>query len=140
MKTFSRILLYAGFLAPLFWLFPAGHAETSASQNAPANELFIGGAGGVYFLADPGELTVEVLKRDLNRNDTRTELRAILVGPDRRVLQEEIIPDDGRPRGSGLGLVQRCRLPANLQKNNSRPCQWAWAFKIEASDATSELK
>ena len=31
-------------------------------------------------------------------------------------------------------------LPANLQKETQRPCQWAWAFKIEASGATGELK
>jgi len=116
MKTFSRILFCAGFLAPLFWQFPASHAETIAAQNAPANELFIGGAGGVYFLAEPGELTVEVVKRDLNRNETRTELRAILAGPDRRVLQEAVIPDDGRPRGSGLGPVQRCRLSTRVER------------------------
>ena len=116
MKIFSRILLGSVFLAPLFWPFPASHAETTVPQNVPANELFIGGAGGVYFLAEPGELTVEVVKRDLNRNDTRTELRAILAGPARQVLQEVVIPDDGRPRGSGLGPVQRCRLSTRVER------------------------
>jgi hypothetical protein len=72
--------------------------------------LLIGGGGGVYFLAEPGELTVEVVKRDRNRSDTRSELRAILAGPDRRVVAEAIIPDDGQPAGSGLGPEQRCRL------------------------------
>ena len=116
MKIFRRILLCSVLLAPLFWPFSASHAETTAAQNAPANELFIGGAGGVYFLAEPGELTVEVFKRDRNRHDIRTELRAILVGPDRRVLQEVIIPDDGRPRGSGLGPVQRCQLSTRVER------------------------
>jgi hypothetical protein len=77
--------------------------------------LFVGGAGGVYFLAEPGELVVEVEKRDYNRRDTRTELRAILAGPDRRVLQEATIPDDGKPRGSGLGPVQRYRLSTRVE-------------------------
>jgi len=78
--------------------------------------LFIGGCGGVYFLAEPGELTVEVLKRDRNLRDARTELRAILAGPDRRVVQEATIPDDGKPRGSGLGPVQSCRLSTRVER------------------------
>ncbi len=77
--------------------------------------LFVGGAGGVYFLAEPGELVVEVEKRDYNRRDTRTELRAILDGPDRGVLQEATIPDDGKPRGSGLGPAQGCRLSTRIE-------------------------
>ena len=73
-----------------------------------AGPLLIGGVGGVYFLAEPGELVIEVEKRDLNRRDIRTELRAILAGPDRRVWQEATIPDDGRPRGSGQGPELHC--------------------------------
>jgi hypothetical protein len=38
----------------------------------------MGGVGGVYLLAEPGELTVEVVKRARNQRDTRVELRAIL--------------------------------------------------------------
>ena len=68
-----------------------------------------GGCGGVYFLASPGELWVEVEKRDLNRRGA-THLRAILVGPDRHVLVEEWLADDGREKGSGPGPVQRVRL------------------------------
>ncbi len=48
----------------------------------------IGGCGGVYFLAEAGELIVEVSKLDRNSRDTVSELRAILVGPDREVLAE----------------------------------------------------
>ena len=77
-------------------------------------ELRIGGTGGVYFLVSPGELVVEVEKRDRNRRGRTTELRAILVGPDRRVLAEAAIPDDGRPRGSGVGPAQRVRLAAKV--------------------------
>jgi hypothetical protein len=70
----------------------------------------------VYFLAEPGEFVVEIEKRDLNRRNVRTELRAILAGPDRQVLQEEAIPDDGRPTGGGLGPVQRARLATRVER------------------------
>jgi len=94
---------------------PVAQANASASSEAGA-DLLIGGCGGVYFLAEPGELAVEVIKRDRNRRDAPTELRAILAGPDRRVLQEATIPDDGRPRGSGLGPPQQCRLSAHVKR------------------------
>ncbi|HID24812.1 MAG TPA: hypothetical protein EYP14_20765, partial [Planctomycetaceae bacterium] len=76
----------------------------------------LGGCGGVYFLAEPGELTVEVFKQDLNRRGAPAELRAILVGPDRRVLQERRIPDDGRGRGSGPGPLQTTRLSTRVER------------------------
>ncbi len=78
--------------------------------------LSLGGVGGVYFLAEPGELTVEVEKRDRNRRGSRTELRALLAGPDRRVFQEATIPDNGQPRGSGLGPPRRVRLSARVER------------------------
>ena len=89
----------------------AGSAAGSQSDIVP----WIGGVGGVYFLASPGELVVDVEKRDRNRRGRRTELRAILVGPDRRVLDEATIPDDGKPRGSGLGPPHRIRLKAHVE-------------------------
>jgi hypothetical protein len=70
----------------------------------------------VYFLATPGELVVDVEKRDRNRSGGRTDLRAILVGPDRRVLQEVTLPDDGRPRGSGVGPPQQARLSTRVER------------------------
>ena len=81
-----------------------------------AIELGIGGAGGVYFLASPGELVVEIEKRDRNRKGRRTDLQAILVGPDRRVIQKVVIPDDGKPRGSGVGPAGRARLSARVDR------------------------
>ena len=65
--------------------------------------LHIGGTGGAYFLAEPGELVIELEKRDLNRSGRTADLRAILVGPDRRVLQDVTISDDGQARGGGPG-------------------------------------
>lgn len=94
----------------------AAGAADAEPQAAATNELMMGGCGGVYFLAGPGDLTVEVVKRDRNRRDTRSDLRAILAGPDRRVLQEAVLPDDGRPVGSGMGPAQRCRLTARAAR------------------------
>ena len=70
----------------------------------------IGGTGGAYLLADPGELFIEVEKQDLNLREVHTELRALLVSPDRRVLDEARIPDDGQSAGSGQGPASRVRL------------------------------
>ncbi len=76
----------------------------------------MGGCGGVYFLAEPGELVVEVRKRDRNARKTVCELRAILVGPDREVLQEAFIPDDGQEAGSGLGPPQTVTLRTPVER------------------------
>jgi|GEM_PF-254978 len=74
----------------------------------------VGGCGGAYFLASPGPLVIDLYKRDLHQRQTVTELRAILAGPDRRVLQEVRIPDDGL-RGPGPGPWQWARLFTNVQ-------------------------
>lgn len=79
-------------------------------------ELRIGAVGGAYFLASPGELIIDVEKCDLNERDRHTELRAILAGPDRRVIQEARIADGGRPVGSGMGPAQRARLSACVDR------------------------
>ncbi|MFC1597569.1 hypothetical protein ACFL5Q_06490, partial [Planctomycetota bacterium] len=90
--------------------------EGSVSAGDPEITLGIGGCGGVYFLAEPGELIVDVEKRDRNLRGRQTELRAILVGPDRRVLQQATIPDDGKPRKSGVGPPGRVRLAAEVKR------------------------
>jgi hypothetical protein len=76
----------------------------------------VGGAGGAYFFATEGTLTIEVYKRDLHRYNRVTELRAILVSPDRRVLGEARIPDDGLPTGKGLGPFQMVRLETKVDR------------------------
>jgi hypothetical protein len=92
-------------------------AAGEATPPRPSPEaLLIGGAGGVYFLAEPGELTLEVVKRDRNRRETRADLRAILAGPDRRMVGEATIPDDAQPVGRGMGPEQRCRLSAQVAR------------------------
>ncbi|NSW54918.1 MAG: BNR-4 repeat-containing protein [Armatimonadetes bacterium] len=84
-------------------------------QEAEIHPL-IGGCGGAYLLAEPGELIVEVVKRDRNARQTTCELQAILAGPDRTVLQTEYIPDDGRPVGSGLGPAGSVVLKTNVER------------------------
>jgi hypothetical protein len=64
-------------------------------------DLHFGGAGGVYFLAQPGELVIELEKLDRNIHNRRTDLRAVLVGPDREVLEDVTIPDTGYESGTG---------------------------------------
>ncbi|MFW6157112.1 MAG: BNR-4 repeat-containing protein [Armatimonadota bacterium] len=90
-----------------------------AQEVAMAKDSFeplMGGCGGVYFLAEPGELVVEVVKRDRNVRDTVSELRALLVSPDREVLHEEFIPDDGEPTGEGPGPPQTMTLRTEVER------------------------
>ncbi len=72
----------------------------------------IGGAGGAYFLATPGELVIDLLKRDRNVHNRRTDLRALLITPDRKVVQEVTLPDTGP--GDGDGPLQRARLSTRV--------------------------
>lgn len=73
-------------------------------------EWAIGGTGGAYLLAAPGELEIEVFKRDLNLRRQGTELRAILAGPDRQVHAEVVIPSSEGSAGDPPGPVQRAVL------------------------------
>ncbi len=74
---------------------PLFAAENDIMQNEPR---FLGGLGGLYLLAEPGELVVDVHKRDRHDDDTSTDLRAILLGPDRQPLDEAIISGHGDAR------------------------------------------
>jgi len=121
----SRIRIAFLFVTLSICVCSNGWAETGkpsamAEENtAGANDevaFAIGGCGGAYFLASPGELVVEVHKRDRNRRGRRADLRAILVGPDRQVIREVAIPDDGQPRGSGLGPLQWARLSTRVER------------------------
>jgi len=127
--SYTRIAVMnrLSFLLPVFLVSLAnclsGHAQTQAAESNKVTseaetvmEFGIGGVGGVYFLAEPGELIVDLQKRDRNRRGRPAELRAILVGPDRRVIEEVTIPDDGQSRGSGLGPVQQARLRTQVER------------------------
>jgi hypothetical protein len=93
----------------------ASDANSEPGTYGPA-EPCLGGVGGVYLLAEPGELTIDVYKRDRNRRGSPAVLRAILVGPDRRVIHEATIPDDGQARGSGWGPVQQTRISTQVDR------------------------
>ena len=83
---------------------------------------------GAYFLAEPGELVIELEKRDLNRSGQTADLRAVLVGPDRQVLQDVTIPDDGQARGSGMGPVQTVKLATRVS------CKGVFGLNITVSN------
>ena len=93
------------------WLSGVGVAQNSAASApsalvTPADvadgvmPLQLGGVGGVYFLAEPGELIVDVFKQDLKRGNTSPQLRAILVGPDRSLVHEQFLPAPDRAIGT----------------------------------------
>jgi len=109
----TAVLLLIGLASSL-----ARGAEPAPGGEAdwPDVPIAMGGLGGAYFLAEPGELVVDLVKRDRNRSGRPAEMRVLLVGPDRKVLQEATLPDDGRPRGGGLGPVQRARLSARVDR------------------------
>jgi hypothetical protein len=131
------------FLPALALMAGVALAQPTGTEGAPMQDAFgplIGGCGGVYFLAEPGELWVEVMKRDTNARDAKTVLRALLAGPDRQVLQEQSIPDDDRPRGSGLGPAAAVRLSTNVARrgvyvlnitvsNDRYGTEMRWAFR-----------
>ncbi|HPA20068.1 MAG TPA: BNR-4 repeat-containing protein [Verrucomicrobiae bacterium] len=94
----------------------SGVTARALEPSPPESPPLFGGCGGAYLLAAPGPLEIEVVKRDRNTRDGASELRAILFGPDRSVLAEARIPDDGRPKGSGMGPVQTVRLSAKAER------------------------
>ena len=100
-----------------FLLFSLLLAGPLLAEDAADPVLHIGGTGGAYFLAEPGELIIDLEKRDLNRSGKPPTSGAVLVGPDRQVLQDITIPDDGQARGSGPGPVQTARLTAQVVKH-----------------------
>lgn len=110
-KMFNRIAAWI-----IVCLAFAADARTKTPDpQQPATPMQIGGTGGVYLLAEPGELVIDVMKRDRNRKGVRTELRAILAGPDRRVIQDVVIPDDGLPPGK-MGPSQQVHLAAHVPR------------------------
>lgn len=113
--TCAVVLVWSQALPGAQQIREADEAE-QARQLEHGLDWGIGGVGGVYFFPQPGELIVEVAKRDRNQTSRRTELRAILFGPDRQVLAEETIPDDGQRARSGMGSVQRITLSTRVAR------------------------
>ncbi|TWT78746.1 hypothetical protein CA13_01430 [Planctomycetes bacterium CA13] len=131
-------------------LLVAFSSGVTASSTVPADlnegdiSLRLGGVGGVYFLAEPGELVIDVQKEDLNRSSRKTHLRAILVAPDRELVQELLIPDDGLPRGSKIGPTQRIRFSTIVKQkgiyalnitvaNDRYGAAMRWGFRTNCS-------
>ncbi len=95
---------------------PSRSSGLDSAQGPEETNLRLGGCGGVYFYAPKGELWVVVEKQDLNDGNRQTHLRAVLFGPDRTVLDEKWIPDDGKPAGSGPGPAGSARLSTNVER------------------------
>ena len=81
-----------------------------------AMTMRLGGCGGVYFYASAGELWVEVEKQDLNIRRNKTHLHALLLAPDRSVVDEAWIADDRQPAPSAPGPVQRVLLRTKVER------------------------
>ncbi len=113
-------------LLVVFYVIGAYGDATAQPSEAPV--LHFGGCGGVYLLAESGELWIEVEKYDLNVRGRKIFLRAILAGPDRAVLAEETLPEDGLGKGDGPGPVQQVRLSAQV------PCRGVYVLNITVSE------
>lgn len=107
---------FALFLAALLLLGLFATPASRAQDSEWNSDVRLGGCGGVYFLAEPGEFWVEIEKADRNFSGRETHLRAIFFGPDREVIAEEYIPDDGWDKRSGLGPVQRVRFSTTVKQ------------------------
>ncbi len=77
---------------------------------------FIGGIGGAYLMVEPGELEVEVFKRNWDARSGRTQLQAILVAPDREVLDSAEIPPSRETSEESLAPVQSVTLGARVDR------------------------
>jgi hypothetical protein len=111
MKTFHFALLVSLILLSS----PALSAATPVIVDSSQDMTFLGGNGSVYLLAEPGELSITVQKRDRNQRRIRTDMRVILAAPDRQIIHDVTIPDDGAEAGSGWGTVQQLSLSTEVQ-------------------------
>jgi len=91
-------------------------SEESLADRLEATPWVIGGVGGAFLLAEPGELLVEVFKRDLHAHSGQTDLRATLLSPDRAVLDEVTLPFLGGSRGDPPAPVQSAVLRAEVER------------------------
>ena len=91
----------------IYWIVIVANAIFAISHTCAEDLLLhethrIWATGGAYFLCDPGEPVIDLVKHDRNRTGTTTELQAILVGPERRVIETACLADDNKARGSGV--------------------------------------
>jgi len=109
-REYIQIVLF-GLLLSIVMLSSGAYGK---EQDAMSMRL--GGCGGVYFYASAGELWVQIEKQDLNIRPKKNHLRALLFAPDRSVIDEAWIVDDGRVAKSGPGPVQRVLLRTNVER------------------------
>ena len=104
----------------------------------------IGGCGGVFFNASQGPLIIEIGKQDLNLSNSITSMRAILIGPDREVIEDMWIPADGLSKGKGIGPEQTLRFETQVESpglyalmitvsNDSYGNNVIWRFRTNCS-------
>ena len=87
----DQIVVATEYIGPMSRLAHPTPLET----HVMSEPVMIGGLGGLYLLAEPGELVIDLHKSDRHDEGTKTDLRAILLGPDRRPLDEVTIQGDG---------------------------------------------
>lgn len=103
----------------------------------------IGTAGGVYLMAEPGELVIEVFKQDQNLRAARNDLRAILLSPDRKIVEDVVIPHSGGAAGDPPGVVTSAVIRTKVEhpgiyalnitmRNDRYGLNTAWGIKTNA--------
>ena len=106
----TSILLSLCITAAVASAQPAPELRQAAPPGEPTMELGMGGVGGLYLLAEPGPLWIEIYKRDRNKaSSCHANLQAVFFGPDRQVIDEQTIPDDGVAK-KRQGSVQSVRF------------------------------
>ncbi|MCF7973313.1 MAG: hypothetical protein K9N55_05830 [Phycisphaerae bacterium] len=110
-RTQWFVIVWLSVMLGISWLVVAGEPVESNAMG-----LRLGGCGGVCFYASVGELWIEVEKQDLNRRANKTHLRALLFAPDRSVVDEAWIADDGQTANGSPGSVQRALLRTHVTR------------------------
>ncbi len=88
------------------FLVCCGAAALCAAHAAAAAALAIRGGAVVHFLPDAKPFTIRVEKRDLNIYEGGDELQLLLLAPDRRVLANAVLPDDGDTGRTGRRTIR----------------------------------
>ena len=96
--TGRQALIHVSLMVGLLFALRTRLARAETAAIRKDTRLRFGGCGGLYLLAEPGELWVEIDKTDRHDGKRDTRLRAILLGPERRPRDEAIIEGDGAVR------------------------------------------
>jgi len=127
--TGKQALMYVSLIVGLLF---AIQTQTAGAETATAigkdTHLCFGGCGGLYLLAEPGELWVEIDKTDLHDGQRDTRLRAILLGPERRPRDEGVIEGDGVVR-LATTVNQKGVFAVNVTVSHDRYGEYvSWGF------------